>query len=111
MLLRQHARGEPGFIVSAQPGTAAWDDYRSVISSAVTKCTVQPCSFTPAASAYAWRIQPANRASGRWMLSMRPRNAAQTPCEYAHEAGQPTMSGRKPSIACASAASNASRVA
>src|SRR5512139_606621 len=54
-------------------GTRDWITAGPPSSSAVTKCTVTPCSRSPAASARAWVSSPGWRGSSEgWMFSMRP---------------------------------------
>ena len=56
----------------------------------VTRWTVQPCSFTPAASARAWVCRPGNAGSRLgWMFSMRPCQALdQERRQQPHVAGE-----------------------
>ena len=71
-------------------GTRAWPRIGPSSSTAVTSCTVQPASASPAASARAWVCRPGyfGRSEG-WMFSIRPREPVdEAGRQHAHEPGK-----------------------
>ena len=63
-------------------GTAAWAMIGPLSIAARTKCTVQPCSLTPASRARAWVLRPVKAGSSEgWMLISRSRQRSTKPAD------------------------------
>ena len=64
VFLLEHPCGKRNGIVVRAHGHRRLDDDRTVVEFAVTKCTVQPCTLTPAASARSCVCSPGTPAEG-----------------------------------------------
>jgi hypothetical protein len=113
VFLFQHARGKRSGVSPGSDRHPRLAQDRAVVRAAVTSCTVQPASVSPAASARAWVSSPGISAGARGGCSASARPGPTNPGRQdPHEARKADDVGRAASSSfCISAASNAATVA